>query len=664
MAATLTASLIAHQAGSRRAPAISVVASATRGGADILRWRLRRLGTEASAPSAASLTSAGTLLRMRNDAGDLVIARTPSPDEEDSDFATWTSIGTVHVDSPVAMASRGLETIVLACPGDGKTIEARSSTDDGQTWSSALSIVTEAAAISAVAVAFAPGGDACIFYTADASNNLKRLRRTAGTWATPGTNWTKAALVYSLSGIAACHDGGDYVLCLTGAEPSGAPCAWAVRMGDGGLPANAWSGLTRIAEADAGATLSFSAPSILSAGGDFHVFVTRVESGSVASETTMTMHPLHLAGSDSAWTEPSPVRDASDGGLAFAGIGGGFAWAAAPSEVYSAPAGDETGLGAALTAMEWTLTADSARARFEFDDRAGLLTAEGSRLLPGDTLSIHHGYASGAGGAPEYGVALEFVVTRVARETSDGVRRVMADAEGPWEALRRWRSPDAWQAGAGDYTRDTLFALLTARAGVRAASASPPHAPPPEWSGAGMALALTPGETAATALRRIMLGLGVGAVHDGAGLMIRGLEPDDAASWALGGPGEHPMLRFEADGAPPPGWVRLQGTGRYADAFDGAGDVAGGVTRDPSATTDELAAGHAAAVFREAAMAIPRAQAMLPFHAGIELWDVVTVTSPPHGLDATPMRVIAVGMQYRRGPRGARYDTVLTLGGV
>ncbi|HKS91537.1 MAG TPA: hypothetical protein VJQ83_06385, partial [Tepidiformaceae bacterium] len=94
MAATLTASLIAHQAGSRRAPAISVVASATRGGADILRWRLRRLGTEASAPSAASLTSAGTLLRTRNDAGDLVIARTPSPDEEDSDFATWTSIGT------------------------------------------------------------------------------------------------------------------------------------------------------------------------------------------------------------------------------------------------------------------------------------------------------------------------------------------------------------------------------------------------------------------------------------------------------------------------------------------------------------------------------------------------------------------------------------------
>lgn len=51
-----------------------------------------------------------------------------------------------------------------------------------------------------------------------------------------------------------------------------------------------------------------------------------------------------------------------------------------------------------------------------------------------------------------------------------------------------------------------------------------------------------------------------------------------------------------------------------------------------------------------------------PFNAGQELFDLVTVREPRLGLDDARYRVIGIGLEYWRGPKGARYDSVLTLG--
>jgi hypothetical protein len=664
MAVSLSSSLLAHQAGARRLPALSVAAAATRAGVEILRWERRYAGSEPADPFACVITIAGTLLRARNQAGSLEIARTVTPGDDAALFDDWTPIGAVSADTPVGMAAHGAETLLISCSNAGKTIEARSSTDDGLSWSSATSIVTEPLAIGALAAAFTPAGDACIFYVAGTGADLQRLRRTSGAWAAAGTSWTKSALVDSLTGIGACHDAADFVLALTGTEATTlGRRAWTVRMGDGGLPSNSWSGLTVLAEADAASTVSFEAPAILARDGDFHALVTRRESGHVEAAATLTMHPLHLAGSGSAWTEPVPVRDAAGGALSFADVAEGYAWAASAAEVYRAQVGVADDLTGRLLACDWDLTLTSARASLEFDDAEGSLSGDGTVLVPGNTLSLHHGYLSGAAGMAEFGIALEFTITSVVCKLSNGTRRLLVDADGPWEQLARWHAPDSWQASTAD-TRDTIFTRITSRAGVLAAAAAVPLAPPAEWDDTAIAFALTPGEGGSAALRRLMSGIEVAAVPSGGSLIIRGLDLDEAPAWQIGGAAGHPADDFESLAAQHPGWLRLQGVGRYADAFDATVETSEGVIHDSSATTDESATAHASAIFRHARAIVPRARLTLPFHAGIEIGDVVVVTGPIQSFDATPLRVIALAMRFGRGPRGARYDSLLTLGDV
>lgn len=660
MAVALSSSLLAHQSGTRRLPAISVVASARRSGIDVLRWERRYAGVEPDMPFAAAVTAAGTLLRVRNASGSLDVARTVSPAGEAAVFDSWVTLGSVTAGAPVAVVSHGGETLLFSCSSSGKTIEVRTSADDGATWSAASGIVTETSAIGSLAAAIAPGGDVCVFYVAGTTTSLKRLRRTGGTWAGSGTVWTKASFVASLTRIAACHDGADYVLVITGSDADGAPGAWTVRMGDGGLPVNAWSALTSLADADVDSTVTFESPSILARGGDFHGAVTRVEAGHVPAKATLTMHSLHLAGSSSVWTEPVPLRDATGGGLAFAGADASNAWAASVSEVFSAALDWQSDLTGALLSLDWVLGDGRSQARFEFD---GAMSRGGDVPRPGDSLTAHHGYRSGAAGVAEYGLVLEFVVATVTARTDGGRSRLEVAADGPWEALERWRAPDSWQASAADFTRETSFARLAAKAGVSAASLPSPVAPPAEWIDTGMALALAPRESAAVALRQLMTGLDVAALHTGAALAVRSLAADESPVWDVGGPGEHPFREFNAEQTRGPGWLRLLGDGRYADAFDTSAETAAGLIRDMSASSDGVAGAHAASAFRHERLSRPQAFAVLPFHAGIELWDVVTVTHPPGGA-ASNMRVVEAALRYRRGDRGGRYDTLLTLGEV
>jgi hypothetical protein len=641
---------------------VSVAASSTRGGAEILRWEERHSDAAVAAPFAAALATSGTLLRVRNAAGSLEVARTTSPESAGAVFDAWSALGTVAASTPVAVASRSAETVLVSCPADGAAMEVRISADDGATWSAPAGIVTESAAIGAVALAISPTGDACLFYVVGAGTGIKRLRRSGGAWAAAGTAWTNAPLVASITGIAACHDGADYVLVVTGTDADAAPRAWSVRMGDGGIPADAWSGLTVVADADAASTVAFWEPSVLESGGDFHAAVTREEAGHVPSRTTISMHTLHLAGSDSDWTEPAPIRDAAAGGLAFAGTSSNRAWSGSVAQVYGAAMGMQADLSASLVSLAWVMADGASRAEFEFDDRAGVLPGEA--LAVGNTLAVSHGYRSGEEGAAEYGLSLDFVVSEVTLGSRDGRRHVRVRADGPWEELARWRSMDSWQAAADDYTRDTLFARLAAKAGVTAIARGAPVAPPAGWSTSGMALVLAPGESGAAALRRVMLGAGVAALHTGSALAVRGLPDGESAAWDLGGAGGHPLSTITLENHAPAGWLRLQGDGRYAEAFDGAAESTGRALHDMSAASDADATARAEALLRHASTAIPHARMVLPFHAGIELWDVVSATAAGAGFSGEPLRVTELAMRYRRGPGGARYDTLLTLGGV
>ena len=666
----LPASLAAHQRSTGRLPAVRVIARAERGGQPIVRWQRLYSGAEGDAPHAAAIAGDGSLLRARNDGGTLRFARVAAPGPG-STFSAWTALAAgLTPGSGVALAARAGEAL-LAC-ANGAALQVRVSGDNGQGWSGASTVVTEASNISSIAAAYRPNGDACLFYSlAGAPAQLKRLRRTAGTWAAAGTDWTNGAAVSALSGIAALHNGGDFALAITGSAAAGGGArAWAAIMGDGLSPANAWSALVEITEADAASGTAFAAPALLQLRpGTLRAAFRQGEAGPVAFQRALeTFAPGGNA--TGAWAEPWPHEASSAYGLALAAAAGaGEAWATTPSGVWRAALPPEADLSRRLLAGRYTLTPGAARCTLLLDNAdGGLRPGAGAALLPGGMVEVAAGYASGAGGTPQFGALAAFIVTSVRQQAERGRRLVTVEAAGGWEAAGSAALTQAWQVPPGTAPRGTTFARLAARAGLRAVTGVPP--PSADWTSDQPAVAVTPGEDLGGALRRLLETVtdGVRSGRAGAELIVTGRPAAAAPVESFGGAG-HPLAWLELRDEPPAlNWVRLQGSGRYADASDAASAAQHGPRlgqlRNSGATSDARATADATAALRRAALAQPLGSLRCPHHAGIELFDPVEVTFPGLALQAVPFRVVGVSLDYRSGGEGARYEATIDLGPV
>lgn len=140
-----------------------------------------------------------------------------------------------------------------------------------------------------------------------------------------------------------------------------------------------------------------------------------------------------------------------------------------------------------------------------------------------------------------------------------------------------------------------------------------------------------------------------------------------ASDYRYGGAGNHPITTLELKTElPRRNWLRVQGAGRYADGIAPAAAHTGGpqlqVVRNPDANTDTKVIASAANALRRELVQEAAGELVVPFNAGQELFDLVTLDEPKLGLSDARYRVIGIGMEYRRGPKGARYDSVLTLG--
>ena len=665
MSVPISSALAAHQRGNPRRPAVSVTFSATRGGMEILRWERLCTGSEPDSPHAITLAGDSSLVRARNASGQLLVSRVADPGPG-SDFGAWSNLAGCASGTGVALAASAAEVLLASVQAGGLTIEVRRSTDNGATWSAPQAIVTEAGAIGSLAAALSPSGDACLFYTLGTSTTLKRLRRTGGTWAATGTSWSRASSVASLSGVAACHDGADFALLITGTEATtnNRRC-WAARMGDLGLPANAWSALVPVAEADSASTVTFASPAIAAIGGSLRGAVSQRDTGPVAANRVMETRPMAGTGAGGWWSEPAPHEAAAGDGFALASTDGAQAWAASPAGVWRAVRIPALSLDEQVVSCRYSLGPREVRCTVGLDDPTNGLLAEPA-LFPGATVIIQPGYT--VAGATASGVRLELSIERIARRVLRGRAVVTVEAAGPWELARAWRAPQSWQSQAGSLTRAQLFVRAAARAGLVTADVGGSRQPLGEWASDTPAFALAAGESAESALERLLAGVSAEVIPD-ASLLVTAVSPGDAPDGAYGGAGEHPILSFERlSGAPGASWVRLQGSGRSADAFDPQSVLTGGsglsVIKDHEAATDASAASRAGAALQRAKTLTPVARLRIPFDAARQLWDVVEVTSETDGLAAEPFRVIGIGSDYRRGPAGCRYEQTLTLGAL
>jgi hypothetical protein len=664
MSVAISSALEAHQRGNPRRPAVSVSVSAARGGMEILRWERLYTGGEPDAPHAFAIAPDGSLIRARNDSGELAVARVANPGPG-SGFSSWSNIAACATGTGVALASSATELLLASVQPCGLTVEVRRSLDNGVTWS-AQSVVTEASAVGSLAIALNPSGDACLFYTLGTSTTLKRLRRAGGTWASSGTNWSRASSVASLSGVAACHDGADFALLITGTEVStNHHRCWAARMGDLGLPANAWSSLTAVAEADAASTITFASPAIAAIGGSLRGAFSQRNSGPVAENRVMETRPMAGTGAGGWWSEPVPHEASVDEGFALASTSGAIAWAASPSGVWRAPRNLSRAFDERVVSCRYALGPREGHCTVELADPANDLLADPA-LFPGSNIMIAPGYAPA--GSPESGVALEFAIERIERRALRGGAIVTIEASGPWALARAWRAPQSWQSPAGSMTRAQLFLRTAARAGLVTADVGGARQPLGEWTSDSPAFALGAGETAASALDRLLAAISAEVIPD-SGLLVTAVSADDATDGCYGGSGQHPVFSFEPVSAGPDAdWVRLQGAGRSADAFDSHLVFAGGggltVINDHEATSDAAATSRAAAALRRALMVTPCARLRIPFDAARQLWDVIEITGERDGLAAERFRMIGIEADYRRGPAGSRYEQTLILGGM
>lgn len=662
---TLSSSLAAHQKLPARLPQLRAFAYHSHRSYPILNWQRLYTGAEPDSPIALTLASDGSLIRARNASGTLYTSRVTSPGPA-STYSSWTNTTTCHTSAGIALASTPGELTLAYINPAGTSLITRHSTDNGATWSAPSTRATEATQITHIAAAYNPSGNLALFYTLTASPTLKHLRRTAGLWDPTPTTWTRSADLSTITGIAATHHNADFPLIITATIPSPAndKRVLAYRFGDGGLPLNAWSSPTTIAETDAPSTITYANPAIVNLN---HILASfaQPESANVTANPAMLTHPPPAATVANPWAEPSPHQANHPFGLALATLDQLNTWAATPSGVWFAQRITTTlDLTPHITAATYTITPTTTTARLTLQLANSNLLPPPSTLAPGHDLLIQPGYLSGTNAAFEYGTSLRLTINRLTYTHHHGRATLTIEAHGPWETAAHFHPPQSWQTNAGTLTRAAIFNRIATRATIPAttiSSSSPftTNTPP---------FAHPAGETAASALTRL---LSTVTDHtrpspDGGFHLLNPL-PTDTPSQTYGPSPNHPITTIATISQPPAAnWHRLSGPDRYADSHNFPSLYQHGPRfhphRDLDATTNPKTTDAATSTNRRQTLATPTATLTAPFHCGQEILDVITVTHPTLGLTSQNYRVIALTLDYTRTTQTPTYNLTLTLG--
>lgn len=687
MAVSLSGSLAAHQKGPATRPAVRLRVRGIRGGHEVLRWSLKT-GAGNTNNRADALFTSNFLCAVRINGLNVQSARTLNPTPA-SAALTFITVNAVITNSDCAIAAKpdGTTTLLYSSANDIKGRDGSA----GASWGAEYLMDTYASACQ-LAIAYAPDGSGCAFWNEGATLYRKR-RATNGVWGTR-TAWTNTAA--TITGIAVAYFAGDYHLIVTGTEPtSGRKLTWGTIFGDGNIPTDNWSSLRELIWADAGSSTAFRDPNIAAVTADrLRATVVVAEAGPVAVDRVYELHGQVDAGVNAEWSEPTPHEAINGEAAIAASAGNAYAWLIANSTEWTAPRATAwTDLSARLTTATYRIGPEYARCTVELDDADGAALASG-QLFPGGSLELAPGFGSGTAGAAEYGAVVSFVVDTVGRTWENGRRIVTVHAHGIWEELAAYRQQVSWQVASGSLTRGDVLRRVLGHAGFGLSTDGSQSA---QWAGYSPAFNMSDGDSGDAAARRLFAVLSDVAIADNTQeLRVRGTSPTGSADWSLGAAGQHPIAGAETrdEASSPATWVRVVGPGRFADAHDfpaiyqlgnrwrkrgvasylRAGDVEAieraieqgerrrHVLRDLEATTDTRANEWAAAAMRQLAVREELGRATLPWHAGIQLWDVVSLTSSPLGWSGQLARVSELGLDFDRRPgRQPRYTARLIL---
>ncbi len=602
----------------------------------------------ATSPADASLVR----VRMTSSYGALWVQRTANPGAA-SDFSPWTRLDTAATACNVAVCSHGTSVLVFfRDPSNARAVCVRESADSGRTWAARRTAATLAiGSVDWLAAAYSATGTPALFLAA-ADHRLYVSQRPASTWSALQSH------DYALTDVTglACDADTAWRLAVTGSDAAGRHRLWSATF-DG-----AWSALLEITRADAGSGVTFDAP---------FLHLVDVPRLTVVERYTgpggYRRPPTFIALADTpfdanSWADPVPFPGDAPYGVAIAGPANAL-WFSTPSGVWQAAlntdARDLSDDVLWLTMRESPSGSTVTLALRNDDARYNDVGAPNAPVREGTELRVSPGYLTPGG--EEISTGPTFWVTGWERRHGGGESTLVVHAADGWALLAGWRARRQFAWALGEAAMASILGFILQRVGLGLQSTNPSaamlsHRP---------AFTVHPGETGATAVRRLMA-MAPDLLHfRNREAFVRQPQPTDAVSYAFGT--YHPVHHMRlAASAPDATRVQVFGAAGVAEAVDWRGmPLVGERLRqihDLNQDTLAKAESQAAAILHRHQRDTVSGELQAPPNCGQELHDIVDVHAP-NANAPTRLRVAALELDYRRTGT-PRYQQKLTLTGL
>ena len=661
---TLSPTLLEAQKSASSAPYVKVEVFDRIGGVARLRFKRHYTGSEPDDFHAATMPSDGSLIRARV-AGTtrhyLYIQRVPNPTPT-SDFGSWTRMNAVSSAAAVAICSEGSKVLLVYVSSNKRSIYARQSSDNGQTYGTRVLVATASTTVYWMAVELKSDDTALLMYTTG-SANLYQTKRTSGRWSNPN-RWSNR--ISDIRGLAIVHDA-DWNVVVAGKDPGGRPGLWTAIYGDGSAQAaNTWSNLRNLTIADDGSGLTFEAPFIAKPGSYRITFIERYWGSSSYNLPFLSFTVPNSTFVNNLWREPVPFNLACVRGIAVA-HSADRVWLSTPFGVWSATR-DAVPLDISrdVLSVKESTSAYSGEMKIELRNDEGKYNGAGAgpldMLQKGSEIRLSLGYRTGAGIEVSSGSTC-WIEDWESRRYG-GRSTILVTARDWWGLLETWkaRRQFAWPAGTKNVSG--LLAGVLARSGlefVPGASVSgtmSSHYP---------SFTIHPGESAATALKRLLSM--VPDVVFFALTKCTSLNPQvsDTSVYSYGT--DHPILEAGyRDPAPQVNRVQVFGASVFDEDYDWT-DMHLVYDRlrqvhDLNLDTSQKAIDQVARELRHQTMNNRRGEIIVRPNAGQELYDVVDLTDSAAGMQAIKRRIMGLRTEYRTIGNRPGFTQVLYLGNV
>ena len=652
---TLPAALLAAQRNASAVPYVKLEVTDRLAGVPRLRWERLYTGSEDDYHHAVTMPADGSLIRTRVSAANvLYLQRVISPGPS-SDFSAWTSLGGVSDASGVALTSLGTTVLLFYVDTDRRTIKVKESTNSGQSFGSAVTVLTAASDVGRLAAGVNASGVVALFFTLAATVYV--VKRTSGSWGSPSA-WTNS--VAGITGLV-CVYNLDWDIALTGTDADGNAHLWTCLYGDGfGQSTDTWSSLTSIALASSGSDVEFHTP-FLSCADVYRLFFIEKYTGDISYTRPYWSHTTSFSDyADALWREPQPFDLTSSYGVAPT-HGGDYAWLSAPSGVWRSPLAPDI-LDISDDLLELHMDSHPFRGGLTLalrnDD--GRFSDPAMPLNLGGEVRVSLGYHTTEGNLASAGPS--YWITAWEHRTGPSEARVVVHAADGWALLDAWRARQqfAWPPDQRNIYQHLAF--LFARAGLDLTSSSfsstlVDHYP---------AFAINPGDSGLRAVQRLLDMVPDWIFIEGSRGYLNNPLSEDTSVYGYGV--DHPIFEAVHRSAPSGiGHVQVYGKGIYGEGFHWK-EAEGGFGRvakvlDSSLDTDALAGDRAATTLRRAEVEASSGSILVPVNCGQQPNDVIDITDLRTGLNQSVRRVLGLELTYTRTTH-ARYHLRLHLGGV